>query len=287
MAKKYFASGGYIETHPSGSYKKVSPSGTVTKRSASGYTETTSPGGSKTIRHVTGRVERTSPWSRSDSSHSSTSSSSSNRSSHYESKPNKPKEEPKVEEVREREPYKPRYTSTKTALENDNKEKELKKYHKSKNVCGVDIYSFIDQKTGEEKWLAYANPSVLTIYDNKHESIEEQVAVLGINDEKNIDDCGRAIMSVKGYLNSDVTILYEVAFDENNTPSIDPKNCYIVHIKSGEMIPFPSNHLVRFSQDGERMRVLNPFAPNSRYDIYSTRIDDKMLESYVDPNEMI
>lgn len=287
MARKYYASGGYIEKHPSGGYKKVSASGTVTIHHASGHTETTSALGVKTIYHVTGKVEKKVPWARTDSESSSKSRRKSSQSGAYTSTP-KPQSNPetKVEDIREEKPEKPRFTVTKTPLENDNKETKLKKHHKSKSVYGIDIYSFTDPKTGEEKWLAYANPSVLKTHDSKYECSEE-VVVLGINDENNTNDHGRATMSVKGYLDSDIALLYEVVFNDKKSATINTEGCYVVHIKTGEMIPLTSRHLVHFSNDGEKMCVLNPFAPSERYDIYSTRIDDKMLESYVNPNEMI
>ena len=92
-----------------------------------------------------------------------------------------------------------------------------------------------------------------------------------MSSDPRVDD-GKVKMSVEAYKSTDIVILYEVDIQKDKKPVIKRNKFYIVHLDTLDMIE-RNNYLssVTISEDGETMEVLNPYAPDTRYEWVPTR----------------
>ena len=168
----------------------------------------------------------------------------------------------------------------KTTIENDPKLETMRKNFPRKQMKGQPEFFLIENPvTKEEKWYYCPPATLIERRNSENDSFSRHVSLGCASPELMVDD-GKVIISPETYSSTDIVMVYEVELAKDKKPKINRRKYYILHLDTLDMVECSGTSVAHISRDGESMKVRNPFAPNTRYDLLSTR-NDEIIDTYV------
>ena len=188
------------------------------------------------------------------------------------------KEEAKKERERARREWEEevKRNNKRTKIENDRKIETMRKKFPRKQMRGQPEFFLIeDPKTKEQKWYYCPKATIVQTKDPNRGKTEEYVS-LGMKSTDLLVDDGKARMSTKAYESTDIVLVFEVKLEKGKKPVIKRDKYYIIHLDTMDMIECSGSGCAYISSDSETMKVRNPFATDTRFDLISTRTNETL-----------